>query len=99
MNDYSDSQWYRSGLIPKFGLMFTAIDARPLVLYSIWAFNPWKSVEILYLVTGVVACFLVAQYFGYKFETAVRRVRNIVAGRYRFTQDPKIRRRRFYSEY
>lgn len=93
MRNYDHVQWRNSGLMPRLGLLVVSIDARAtlpiiLVLFHI----SWTT---FYIFLGAVILFSVLEFYGYTFSVATRRLRALIAGRYRFVQHPISKRRRF----
>jgi len=89
---YEDMQWRNSGLAARMGLLFVSIDARAFIPILALIFHiSWTS---LYIFIGAVTIFSGLEYLGYSAPVAMRKLRSIIAGRYRFVHNSKSRQRR-----
>ncbi|MCU7950952.1 MAG: IcmT/TraK family protein [gamma proteobacterium symbiont of Bathyaustriella thionipta] len=91
--DFTEVQWRNSGLQPRLGLGFAAIDAKVFVFFLIFLVYMSKITFIMSL--SAIAFFAVLEYYGFGVNIAVKRFRSLIAGKDRVVHKAIHRRRRF----
>jgi len=90
--DFTDTQWRNSGLQPRLGLGFAALDARVFVFFLIFILH--ISMTTFLISMGAVAVFAVLEYYGFGMNVAAKRLRSFIAGKNRVVNKALLRRRR-----
>lgn len=93
MKNYDDILWRNSGLRATLGLGFFSVDARVSIMILPLIFH--LSLDSLKLFALSVCIFAGLEYLGYTIPVAILKLRSLIAGKQRFTQDTISNTRRF----
>ncbi len=95
MKDYTYLQAKNSGLRAKLGLMVISIDGFAFIPLVVLPFHvrPWS----IGVCVSFILIFIVFEKLGYPRLVALRKIRSMIAGRYRASKDVVKRRRTMNS--
>ncbi|MFK5948882.1 MAG: IcmT/TraK family protein [Methylococcales bacterium] len=96
LQDFTEIQWRNSGLQPRLGLGFAALDAKVFVFFLIFLLHMSKTTFLISL--AAIVFFAVLEYYGFGINVAVKRLRSLIAGKNRVVHNALHRRRRIIHE-